>query len=76
MSGPLSLCAVTATSLGTVTVKPTLHGEFSQSGAASVSRPWDTDWVTAGGPFTEANVIISVTWTCRTGPPVTTMGAP
>ena len=50
VTGPPWLATVTVTPGGTVTAKPTEQPEDAHAGAARVSRPPDTDGVTAGGP--------------------------
>ncbi len=77
VTGPPWLATVTVTPGGAVTAKPTEQPEDAHAGAARVSRPPDTDCVTAGGPPSWWSYhSVSVTCTrlvelvvTRTGPP-------
>src|ERR1700733_1356876 len=69
--------AGTVTPDGTVTENPTLQSELAHLGAASVSRPRTSVWVTAGGP--PSPEMYSIDSAILTGPPgavVTLIGAP
>ena len=76
--GAPSVATVTATPRGTVTAKLTPQLSLAlHTGSAKVRRPPDTDCVTEGGqPPCGSHVIVSVTWTRRTGPAVTCTGVP